>query len=250
MKSAVLAAVAPVLFAQAVMTAPDSGEKGNDPKQIYTSLCSRCHGADGAGGSAPDLRCPVLFKAPTDGDFMQLIADGIPGSGMPATQGLSITDLKALVRYVRGFSEVRADPPKGNRFMGEELFREKGKCLDCHMLRGKGGTLGPELTGIGRRRTAAQLRAALLDPAKNIPSDYVRMTASMRDGTKITGVLIAEDTFTIRLRDDRGGLHGIDRSEATIQIDAGKSLMPGLRGTFTDAELDNLIAYLVSSTGS
>lgn len=51
---------------------------------------------------------------------------------------------------------------------GEKLFNLK--CAMCHIVRGKGGAIGPDLTRIGGRMNDAQLRAKVMYPKRSNPS--------------------------------------------------------------------------------
>ena len=64
------------------------------------------------------------------------------------------------------------------------------------------------------------------------------------------GLRINEDTFTIQLRDEAGDIHSLRKEDLTVldkQFDS--SLMPNYRDTFSDAELEDLVAYLASLRG-
>ncbi len=59
-----------------------------------------------------------------------------------------------------------------------------------------------------------------------------------------------EDLLSIQLRDYSGGLHSFLKSELReLHKDWGKSPMPSYRSTLTEAELEDLVAYLVSLRG-
>ncbi len=51
---------------------------------------------------------------------------------------------------------------------GERLFNQK--CIMCHIVNGKGGAIGPELTKIGLRMGDAQIRVKMAYPKKSNPS--------------------------------------------------------------------------------
>jgi mono/diheme cytochrome c family protein len=55
-------------------------------------------------------------------------------------------------------------------------------CKGCHSLDGKGGTLGPELDGVGSRLTWEQLKQRLVNPKKQKPPsampDYRHLSTS------------------------------------------------------------------------
>jgi len=51
---------------------------------------------------------------------------------------------------------------------GEQLFKQK--CTMCHVVKGKGGSIGPELTRISSTMKEADLRAQLENPKKRNPA--------------------------------------------------------------------------------
>jgi cytochrome c2 len=51
---------------------------------------------------------------------------------------------------------------------GEQLFQQK--CAMCHAVKGKGGTLGPDLTKVFARFQAPAIKEKLTDPKKSNPS--------------------------------------------------------------------------------
>jgi len=76
----------------------------------------------------------------------------------------------------------------------------------------------------------------------------VRLTT--KDGRRITGVRLNEDTFTTQVMDLNGGLHSFFKADLKeLQRDTGKSPMPSFRGALSASEVDDLVAYLVSLRG-
>lgn len=51
---------------------------------------------------------------------------------------------------------------------GEQIFKQK--CTMCHVVHGKGGTIGPDLSKIAATKQEKQLRAQLDNPKKNNPN--------------------------------------------------------------------------------
>ena len=134
---------------------------------------------------------------------------------------------------------------------GQELYSTKGKCAQCHTIGGQGGSLGPELTEIGSRRSAAHLRAAVLNPESTLPEGFLQVRLATKEGRRVTGVRLNEDTFTIQVMELNGGLHSFVKGDLKeLQRDTGKSPMPSFRGTFSASEVDDLVAYLVSLRGN
>ena len=73
---------------------------------IYASHCLNCHGAqgDGKGPAAPALLPrPANFTAaqPDTARVLQVLNEGIPGTGMPSWPGLAPADRQAVTQFVR-----------------------------------------------------------------------------------------------------------------------------------------------------
>lgn len=69
-----------------------------------------------------------------------------------------------------GFAGGSTDP---------QALIQAGGCLGCHMLDGQGGTVAPDLSRVGARRSAASLRGKILDPASSITKGYEQMAGVM-----------------------------------------------------------------------
>ena len=138
-------------------------------------------------------------------------------------------------------SSARAQP--GNAAAGERLFFGKGECAHCHMVGGRGGIVGPDLSDIGRERTQAQIEEALLDP-KGMPS-YRAVTVRLRTGQTIRGVAKNESVFDLQLLDIEGKLHLLLKQQVA-EIIHDKSLMPKVALAPTD--LRDLVSYLKGLT--
>src|ERR1700684_284023 len=132
--------------------------------------CALCHGLGAhGGGRGPDLTRAHKKHTHSDAEMFQVISNGIPGTAMPANgtngQGVGMTDeeIWQIITYLRS-QEVKAPAnSKGNAARGKDLFYSDANCSLCHMVAGKGGRLGPELTAVGGSRT----REAIIDSVRN-----------------------------------------------------------------------------------
>ncbi len=137
-------------------------------KTLYDENCEQCHGDAGDGqGVMADLLDPrprdfrrgiykirrtMQGELPTDEDLFRIVGNGMPGTSMPAWQGiLSDAQIWQLVDYIKGFSEDFADYPAEQQFLidglpdatpesiarGAEVY-VKAECAKCHGESGHG----------------------------------------------------------------------------------------------------------------
>lgn len=225
--------------------------------KAYAVYCSRCHGLDGSGGMGPPLARPRLRHAADEAAIIGILVDGIPGTAMMAAWSLSEREIRQVAAYVsslgrRPLEELPGDPARG------ELVYARVGCAGCHIVRGAGSGLGPELTDVGRLRGAAFLRESLVDPGaarpeRAVPYEpygypaYVIVRAEPRSGPEVVGMRVNEDAFTIQLRDPQGRIHSFRKADLRkLRPEPGTSLMPSYRDTLNGGDLNDLVAYLMT----
>jgi putative heme-binding domain-containing protein len=218
-------------------------------QRIFGTQCSYCHGPKGEGGQGAVLAVPRLAHAPDDIGLFRVIRDGIAGTKMPAS-ALAPDQIWQVVAYVRTLGRVEGAKSKGDAARGSQIYADKGNCSHCHSVKGLGGGIGPDLTDIGARRNAVQMRTALIDPDDSVPLDYMQVRVVMRDASSLTGVRVNEDSFSIQIRDLSNHFHSFWKSELSqISKEPKRSLMPSYRNNLSATELDDLVAYLKSLQG-
>jgi cytochrome c oxidase cbb3-type subunit 3 len=227
--------------------------------------CALCHGLGAhGGGRGPDLTRAVKKHTHSDADMFQVISNGIPGTAMPANgtngQGVGMTDeeIWQIITYIRS-QEVKAPAQSlGNAAHGKELFYGDANCSLCHMVAGKGGRLGPELTAVGGSRTreaiidsvrnpSRRLAWGLTEATKEFPQEYESVTAVTADGKKITGVTLNEDSFSVQIMDAGEHIHLLEKDKLRSFQKSRESAMPKYDAeVLSDKELEDIVAYLVS----
>ena len=215
-------------------------------EKLFQGHCALCHGTNGEGGRGPVLAQPKLKRAPDDAALVKVIEDGIQGTEMPGAWQMNPKEVRQTAAYVRTLGRVAAKPVPGDAARGAQLY-QTGGCAACHMIKGSGGSTGPDLSGMGLRRSVAYLREALVNPEAQLPDHFLQVRVVPHNGAIVTGTRLGEDTFAIQVRDLSGRLHSYwKRDLKEILKDRGKSPMPSYKDKFTDTELTDLIAYLVS----
>jgi cytochrome c oxidase cbb3-type subunit III len=220
---------------------------GRGTFRIY---CSPCHGIHAQGGRGPDLTRGVYEAGDGDADLHGVIADGVPGSEMPGYGARMNTDsIWRLVAYIRSTVKPETETVRGDAARGRAVYRGKGGCTACHEVAGEGGRMGPELTRVGRSRSLANLRRSLVDPDYELTPGYGTVEVETADGKTLRGIERNFDNFSVALLDGGGRLHSFERSEVRRAERTRKSTMPNYKDSLNAAELDDLLAYLVSLRG-
>ena len=228
-------------------TSQNDVERG---KRLFGINCAPCHGPEGNGGRGANLVRPKLPRATDDRALFFIIRDGIQNTEMPGAWSLSDHEIWQVSAHVRTFGRLEAEKVAGDPKNGRSLFRNKG-CVRCHTVGVEGGRVGPPLTEIGERRSAAYLRAAILDPLAHLPEDFTMADITSAGGQHITGIILSEDTYSVQVRDLSDNLHSFWKNDlAKFEKHNDRTPMPAYRGQFTDTELDDLIAYLASLRGN
>ncbi|MDE3196386.1 MAG: c-type cytochrome [Acidobacteriota bacterium] len=234
------------LFAAASLNAQVGGAADREAgARIFRSHCAPCHGIKGTGGSGPDLTSGRFFHGSSDDDIYNNIANGITGTQMPA-QFFNGKQVWQIVTFVRSLSQqAPASSLPGNPAHGKQLVSERG-CTACHLVRGAGGTRGPDLSVIGSQRSAAYLRESLLDPSAHVAYQYRVAKIVGKDKSQYTGFVMNQDTYQVQLLDFSKGLITLPRTAiADYGVESG-SLMPSYKDRLSNSEIDDIVSYLAS----
>ncbi|MCH8055192.1 MAG: c-type cytochrome [Deltaproteobacteria bacterium] len=202
---------------------------------VYEQNCAICHETSGDGRGIAQMMLLTkprdfrqgIFKfrstptgsLPTDEDLFQTVSTGLQGTGMVAQDHLRETERRAVVEYLKTFSErfrkqtaqasihIPEPPPRSRELVeqGRKLFQEAG-CFTCHGVEGKGD--GP---------SASELKDSWGRPSR--PGD---LTRPLKRGSKSKSIYLTLAT----------GLDGTP--------------MPSYRDALSDNDLWALVYYVAS----
>ena len=269
LRCCVLLSTVPLCLALSA-AADDRNPLANDPKAAkageyeFRINCALCHGLGARGGGrGPDLTRARKKHVHSDAEMFQVISNGIPGTAMPANgtngQGVGMTDeeIWQIVSYIRS-REVKPVAAVGDAAHGQKLFYGDANCSLCHMVDGKGGRLGPELTAVGESRTrdaiiesvrnpSRRLAWGLTEATKEFPQEYETVTVVTADGKEIKGVTLNEDNFSVQIMASDEQIYPLEKDTLRSFNKSRESMMP-VFGTdvLSDKDLDDIVAYLVS----
>jgi cytochrome c oxidase cbb3-type subunit III len=258
-------------FTDFKLSAQDTNPLADDPKASklgefqFRSNCAFCHGLGARGGGrGPDLTRAQKRHGNSDGDLFRTINEGVPGTAMPpngATQqgvGMTDTEIWQVIAYIRSVQVKTPAQPPGDAAHGKQLFYGAAACSTCHMIEGKGGRLGPDLTTTGSARATSYLVESVRYPSrrlaqgiseamKEFSQEYETVKVETADGQKFTGVVLNEDHFTLQMLDLREQLHLFEKDKLRSYEKSRESLMPAYdQKMLSDKDLQDILAFLLS----
>lgn len=219
-------------------------------QRYFERQCSRCHGFDAKGNDevgAPDLT-GSLRNASTDAGIFNVIREGVSGTAMlPVAADVPDPTIWQLVAFI---NSLRYDPNsvtlEGDADSGLALFNGRAECNSCHMVDGRGGRLGPDLSRIGEDNTPEDLMLAMTNPHEEVAPRWWTLRVTGSDGVQREGFRMGEDSFGVRIMDEDENLWSFRKSEIESYERIEDSTMPSYEGRLNDDELDDLVAYLFS----
>jgi putative membrane-bound dehydrogenase-like protein len=132
-----------------------------------------------------------------------------------------------------------------DRSAGRIVF--SNACASCHTLYGRGGQVGPDLTG-SNRDNLDYLLEHIVDPSSMVSADFRMSVLDLKDGRTLTGLIAAQTERTIALKTQTETLT-IERETVERVQQSTLSLMPeGLLQALNSEQVRNLISYLMSRT--
>jgi putative heme-binding domain-containing protein len=137
---------------------------------------------------------------------------------------------------------------KGDAARGRELFVGVSQCARCHVCGGEGRAFGPDLGGVGRKYSRAQLLEQVLLPSKVVVPEFKTTTLTLRDDSELNGFVLKQSADEIVLRDESLAERRIKRSDVKESRESMLSAMPeGLLAPLTAQEAADLLEFLFSS---
>jgi len=226
-------------------------------KTTFVEACGFCHGSNAKGGEkGPDLLRSVLVLDDENGKAIApVILRGRPEKGMPRfpLTPQQIADIAAFLHNsIKNAIErdnykilniVTGDPKAGAAY-----FSGSGHCASCHSITG-------DLRGIGAKYEPVTLQGKFLQPNYNWTEGTpphtvfaVSATVTLPSGETFTGSLLSYDDFNVALREPNGAYHSFKRTNDVPRVEIHNRLQAhlDLLSRYTDADIHNLTAYLVT----
>jgi mono/diheme cytochrome c family protein len=230
--------------------APDeAAAKKGEP--LYRQNCATCHGENARGSQGPNLvRSVVVLHDEKGEEIGPVIKNGRPQAGMPGFPALSQEDLLNIAQFLHLQVELAANrgtygatygalrnEVSGDAKKGEAFFNGSGGCTQCHSLTG-------DLAKIGARfPQASALQSRFLWPARPGPA---KVKVTLASGESINGTIRVMTDFDLSITDAGGNYHEWPRDQVKVEIEDRLEGHRALLPKYSDADIHNLTAYLVT----
>ncbi len=215
----------------------------------FRQLCTGCHGRGGEGGQGegqgPNLATSWEVRRAKDPELFGFIKNGVKGTAMPAFN-LPEDQIWQLAAFVRSLNApANSLPVPGDVAAGEAVYFGKGECASCHMIRGRGGYLGPDLSNIGATRRLGEIRQSLVNPSSKPSEDYRPLLLNESDGKRLRAVAKHTTFWSAQILDEQGHLHLVHGDAVQhLQFQDKSWMTADYAHRLSPDELSNLLAYL------
>jgi putative membrane-bound dehydrogenase-like protein len=188
---------------------------------------------------APDSRERALVARIIDAGLAEAAAPPAKTEPLPPPQAPDKELLAQVDAAVPRF--VAALTGKRDLARGRELFREH--CEGCHVARGMGVAVGPDLDGENKRAEQTILRDILF-PSEVVRPGYETYHVEARRGQTYQGILVSESPTSLTLRIPSGDEITLLRKSVRRSKSYKVSLMPSYAQTLEPRDVADLIAFL------
>jgi len=212
-----------------------------------------------AGRGSAGLKFSILPQKPDESFLIRRIASNEIGVMMPP-QGRTTVDHRGVELIRQWITEMEVDealaeaalnPMKayqdaingGDPKIGEEIFHKRQKCITCHTVGDKGGTVGPNLSDVGKRHKRDYLLESIVLPSAKIVKGYETQVLVLTDGRIVTGTVQLEDEYEVVIADAEKQTKVL-KEDIDERESSDVSTMPTLANVLTVDDVRNLIAYL------
>lgn len=178
------------------------------------------------------------IPAYTARQLLRVVGSGFIEVWGPIEQEQSLE--KAYSKYHQILTPKAID--NGNALKGDLVFQKS--CASCHKMYGKGGNIGPELTG-SNRANLDYLLFNVLNPSGEIQEDYKLVVITTRDGRTYSGNVVSENDRQITMRIVGQEAVKINKSDVQSREVMPSSLMPvGIFETLQETEVVDLVKFM------
>ena len=132
----------------------------------------------------------------------------------------------------------------GDAGKGARIFysNQSAQCIRCHAYNDVGGNAGPRLNGVAQRLTRQQILESLVNPSARLAPGYGFVSLELKDGTKVSGILNAENNRSITVK--VGDKDQVITKDLVVKRTDAASSMPDMKMVLSKKEIRDLVSFL------
>jgi len=183
---------------------------------------------------------------------------------------LNLEEIKAVVAYLQAqagdvdldainnptevaqtfYTKIQAASAAGGGDPGAGEIVYEDNCYDCHMLKGDGGEVGPDLSAISKKGLK-YISESILEPARKIAPGFETYVVVDKEGLQTVGVKTRDDGNEIDITKATGDVVTIAKADIKeITQDPDRSIMPDdLFEAMTVKDFQDILAFLLLQKG-
>ncbi|HTO04815.1 MAG TPA: HEAT repeat domain-containing protein, partial [Opitutus sp.] len=183
-------------------------------------------------------------------DVFRALGPALPQDAQPRLQQVAALLQVDVEKQQQQVDRLLGELANGDVRRGQRVFNDpRFTCSVCHAIGYAGGNLGPDLTTIGKIRTARDLLESIVYPSASFVRSYEPYTVTTKNGQVLGGLLRKDSPEEIVLAAGPGSETRIPRPDVAEMAPGTVSIMPqGLDSLMTQQELADLVAFLKATT--
>jgi len=134
----------------------------------------------------------------------------------------------------------------GNAERGVSVFgSHRAACLSCHRIGAHGGSVGPDLSKIGKDRTPAELVESILWPGRKVAEEFQVIVVLTADGLTVKGFPAKPEPGHVAVRDPAtGAIRQISQDTIDDQVSGGTLMPDAIATAMTNQDLLDVVKLL------
>ncbi|WP_435011165.1 DUF6797 domain-containing protein [Tundrisphaera lichenicola] len=165
-----------------------------------------------------------------------------PVPAPPASKAEAAPGDPSTIAALLAEARTQGDPRRGAEVFASTRFA----CLTCHKVAGRGGEVGPDLSGAGACIKPEEVVESVLWPRLKIKEGYESVSVATHDGRVLQGYRQMESDRELVLRDPTTNEVSRLPKDQVEAVQVVGTLMPeGLAGAMTPIERRDLVRFLI-----
>ncbi|MBI3852587.1 MAG: PQQ-dependent sugar dehydrogenase [Verrucomicrobia bacterium] len=135
---------------------------------------------------------------------------------------------------------------------GKAAFKQAG-CGQCHRFTGEVGSVGPDLTGVGKRLALHDLMESIVLPSKVIAEGFAATEIETKSDEITNGRIVREDDQVVVVLPQTAIAEAVTIRKRDIrrrELSKVSNMPAGILNTLQEAQVLDLLAYLISDGNS